>query len=294
MVQALQLRPVSSPFSHLYPYPVHLLPQAVPTFSRPSPEAISREPVGILLTLLNATLTRALDSKRLAALLSPLDATLTKNQGGHHARKQRCPGQFSLYSGKSIVVWGMRHGSGVPRCDRIPSWLDPRLSSLCTTFRIDSARPDHPAQAAPLFPDPVARPLTFPAANRPCPASSGKSRLSARVRRLFGAAELLRPPAIVPSANFPSLGTVARSDRRFAPAIGWLCDTHPSPHPVALPITESIPNCFPLWRPADPTPALSRMLFVLREGGISCNRRAPENTRLPYSSAPSPPLSPAT
>src|SRR6267378_4087563 len=188
----------------------------------------------------------------------------------------------------------MRHGSGVPLCDRIPSWLGPELSSLCTTFPIDSVRPDHPALVAPPFPNPVARLSTFPAANMPCPASSGKSHLSARVRLLFGAAESLRPPAIVPSANFPSLETVARSDARFVPAIGLPCDTHPSPHPVALPIPESIPNCFPLWRPADPTPALSRMLCVLREGGISCNRRAPENTRLPYSSAPSPRLSPAT
>src|SRR6266853_6703699 len=212
----------------------------------------------------------------------------------HHATKHRDRCRFNLYSGKSIVVWGMRHGSGAPRCDRIPPWLGPGLSSLCTTFPIDSARRDYRARTAPLFPNPVARPLTFPAANTPCPASSGKSHLSARVRQLFGAAQPLRPPAIVPSANFPSSGTVARSDAHFAPAIELPCDTHPSPHLVALPIPESNPNCFPLWRPADPTPALSRMLCVLREGGISCNRRVPENTRLPYSSAPSPRLSPAT
>src|SRR6266404_1254834 len=214
--------------------------------------------------------------------------------GGHHGTKHRDRCRFNLSSGESIAVWGMRHGSGVPRCDRIPPWLDPGLSSLCTTFPIDSARRDHPARAAPLFPNPAARPLTFPAANMPCPASSGKPHLSARVRLLFGAAELLRPPAIVPSANFPSLDTVARWGADFAPAIGWPCDTHPSPHPVALPIPESIPNCFQLWRPADPTPALSRMLCVLREGEISCNRRAPENTRLPCSSAHPPRLSPAT
>src|SRR5713101_632877 len=294
MAQPVQLRAVSSPFAHPYLYPVRFLPQAVPTSSRPSPRAISRKPIGILLTLLNATLTRALDSKRLVALLSPLDATLTKNQGGHHATKQRDRCRFNLSSGKSIVVWGMRRGSGVPRCDRIPPWLDPGLSSLCTTFPIDSARRDHPARAAPPFPNPVARLLTFPAANMPCPASSGNSHLSARVRLLFEAAELLRPPAIVPSANFPSLGTVARSGANFAPAIGLPCDTHPSPHPVALPIPESIPNYFQLWRRADPTPAPSRMLCVLREGGTSCNTRAPENTRPPYSSAPSPRLSPAT
>src|SRR5216684_4549623 len=294
MAQAVQLRAVSSPFSHPYLYPVHVLPQAVPTSSRPSPKAISREPVGILLTLLNATLTRTLDSKRLAALLGPLDATLTKNQGGHHATKQRDHCRFNLSSRKSIVVWGMRHGSGVPRCDRIPPWLDPGLSSLCTTFPIDSARRDHPARAAPPFPNPVARLLTFPDANMPCPASSGKSHLSARVRLLFGAAELLRPPAIVPSANFPSLDMVVRSRADFAPAIGLPCDMHPSPHPFALPTLESIPNYFQLWRPADRVPAPSRMLCVLREGGISCNKRAPENTRPPYSSAPFPRLSRAT
>jgi hypothetical protein len=79
MLQAVQLRAVTSAFSHSYHYPVRFLPQAVPTSSRPSPKAISRKPIGILLTLLNATLTRALDSKRLTALLSPLDAPLTKN-----------------------------------------------------------------------------------------------------------------------------------------------------------------------------------------------------------------------
>jgi len=147
-------------------------------------------------------------------------------------------------------------------------WLGPELSSLCTTFPIDSVRPDHPARVAPPFLSPVVRLLTFPAANMPCPASSGKSHLSARVRLLFGAAESLRPPAIVPSANFPSLETVARSDARFALAIGLPCDTHPSPHPVALPIPKSIPNCFLPWRHADPAAAPLRMLCVLRERGF--------------------------
>src|SRR6266852_6598028 len=193
-----------------------------------------------------------------------------------------------------IAVWRMRHGSGVQPFDRIPPWLGPRLSSLCTTFPIDSAQPDHPARVAPPFLGPVVRLLTFPGANMPCPASSGKSHLSARVRLLFGAAEALRRPAIVPSANFPSLETVARSRADFAPAIGLPCDAHPSPHPVALPIPKSIPNCFLLWHHADPAPAPLRMLCVLRERGISCNTRAPENTRLPYSSAQPPRLSPAT
>src|SRR6266436_2161755 len=121
---------------------------------------------------------------------------------------------------ESIAVWRMRHGSGVPQFDRIPPWLGPELSSLCTTFPIDSARPDHPAPVAPLFPNPVARLLTFPTANMPCPTSGGKSHSPARVRPLFGAAESRRPPVIVPSSNLPSLGTVARSDARFVPAIG--------------------------------------------------------------------------
>ena len=150
MLQAVRLCAVSSPSSHPYLYPVQPLPQVVPTSSRPSLKAISRKRVGILLTLLNATLTRPLatvDSKRLAVLPTPLDATLTKNQGG----------RLTSSSGESIVVWRMRHGSGVPRCDRIPSWLGPKLSSLCTTFPIDSVRPDHPARVAPPFPSPVAR-----------------------------------------------------------------------------------------------------------------------------------------
>src|SRR5260370_2897580 len=81
MLQGVQVRAVPAPFSHLYPYRVGRLPQVL-TPARPSPKAISRKPIGILLTLLNATLTRTLDSKRLTALLSPLDATLTENQGG--------------------------------------------------------------------------------------------------------------------------------------------------------------------------------------------------------------------
>src|SRR5260370_8821465 len=79
MLQGGQVRAVTAPFSHLYPYRVRRLPQVL-TPARPSPKAISRKPIGILLTLLNATLTRTLDSKRLTALLSPLYATLTENQ----------------------------------------------------------------------------------------------------------------------------------------------------------------------------------------------------------------------
>jgi glucosylceramidase len=84
MLQAVQLRAVSSPFSHPYLYPIHLLSQTVPTSSRPSRKATSRTPIGILLTLFNATLTRGLasvDSKRLKGFLTCLESTLTKNRG---------------------------------------------------------------------------------------------------------------------------------------------------------------------------------------------------------------------
>jgi len=138
----------------------------------------------------------------------------------------------------------MRHGSGVPPFDRIPPWLGPGLSSLCTTFPIDSARPDHPARFAPPFPSSVVRLLTFLAANMPCPASSGKSHLSARVRTAFWSSGIASPTRDCSISKLPSLETVARSDARFVPAIGLPCDTYPSPHPVALPIPKSIPNCF--------------------------------------------------
>jgi len=61
MLQAVQLRAVSSPSSHPYLYRVHQLRQVVQASTRPSPEAISRKPIGILLTLLNA-LTQVLAS----------------------------------------------------------------------------------------------------------------------------------------------------------------------------------------------------------------------------------------
>src|SRR6266436_272509 len=221
-----------------------------------------------------------------------LHSTGRRNRG--HATRSRDHCRLGMSPEESIAVWRMRHGSGVRQFDRIPPWLGPGLSFVCITFPIDSARPDHPARVAPPFPNPVARLLTFPGANMPCPTSSGKSHSPERVRPLFGAVEPRRPPAIVPSANFPSLGTVVRSDARFAPAIGLPCDTHPSPRQVVLLIPESIPNCFLLWRHADPAAAQLRMLCVLRGCWISCNRRAPENTRLPYSSAQPPRLSRAT
>src|SRR5260370_25624039 len=87
MSQATHLRAVSSPSSHPYLYPVQRLLQVLPTSSQPSPRVISSKPVGILLTLLNATLTRVLesvDSKGLADMLTPLDATFTKKPGEGH------------------------------------------------------------------------------------------------------------------------------------------------------------------------------------------------------------------
>src|SRR5260370_10368330 len=82
MLQAVHLRAVSSPSSHPYLYSVHRLPQVVPA-SRPSPEVISRNPSGILLTLLKSTLVGVLasvHSKRLTGLLTRLESTLTKNR----------------------------------------------------------------------------------------------------------------------------------------------------------------------------------------------------------------------
>jgi hypothetical protein len=84
MSQAVHLRAVSFPSSRPYLHPVHNLPQVVQASSRPSPEAPSRKPIGILLTPLDATLTRPLASvasEGLTDMLTPLDATLTKNQG---------------------------------------------------------------------------------------------------------------------------------------------------------------------------------------------------------------------
>src|SRR6266436_1893754 len=89
MLQAAHLRALSSPFSHSCLYRVHRLPQAVPTSFRPSPEGISRKPLGVLLTLLKSTLAGTFVSvaskrltSRLTSVLIPLDATLTKNRGG--------------------------------------------------------------------------------------------------------------------------------------------------------------------------------------------------------------------
>src|SRR6266446_1811619 len=83
MSQTVHLRAVSSSFSDPYLYRLHGLPQ-VPTSTQPSPEVTLRKPLGVLLTLLESTLTRVLasvDSKGLADMLNPLDATLTKNRG---------------------------------------------------------------------------------------------------------------------------------------------------------------------------------------------------------------------
>ena len=84
MLQAVKLRAVSSPSSHPYLYPVYQLRQVVQASTRPSPGAISRKPIGILLTLLKSTLAGVLASiasKGLARTLTPLSATFTKNRG---------------------------------------------------------------------------------------------------------------------------------------------------------------------------------------------------------------------
>ena len=87
MSQTVHLRAVSSSFSDPYLYRLHGLPQ-VPTSTQPSPEVTLRKPLGVLLTLLESTLTRVLasvDSKGLADMLNPLDATLTRNPGEGHS-----------------------------------------------------------------------------------------------------------------------------------------------------------------------------------------------------------------
>ena len=85
MLQAVRLCAVSSPSSHPYLHPVQPLPQVDQATSRPSPEAVSRKPLGIPLTLLKSTLAGVLASvasKGLTGMLTPLDATFTKKRGG--------------------------------------------------------------------------------------------------------------------------------------------------------------------------------------------------------------------
>src|SRR5713226_501750 len=84
MGQAVHYRATSSPSSSSCLYPVHRLAHVAPTSSRPSRQVMSRKPLGILLTLLESTLAGVLvsvDSKGLTDMLTPLDATLTKNRG---------------------------------------------------------------------------------------------------------------------------------------------------------------------------------------------------------------------
>ncbi len=143
-------------------------------------------------------------------------------------------------------------------------------------------------------PIPVAHLPAFPAANWPCPALGGQSRLLARARRPFPAAGSPRPSAIAPSADFQGSGRVARLDAGFALAMQSPCGTPPRRHRAALPIQRSIPDCSPLSHRAGRESAPSRMLCALPRCAISCNTRVPENTRLPYSSARPPRPSPAT
>ena len=89
MSEAVHPRAVSFPSLHPYLYSVRRLTQALPASCRPSPEVISRKPLGVLLTLLKSTLAGTFVSvaskrltSRLTSVLTPLDATLTKNRGG--------------------------------------------------------------------------------------------------------------------------------------------------------------------------------------------------------------------
>ncbi len=88
MSEAVHPRAVSFPSLHPYLYSVRRLTQALPASCRPSPEVISRKPLGVLLTLLKSTLAGTFVSvaskrltSRLTSVLTPLDATLTKNRG---------------------------------------------------------------------------------------------------------------------------------------------------------------------------------------------------------------------
>src|SRR5258708_31030046 len=84
MSQPVPLRPPSFSFSPPYLDRVHRLPQ-VPTSALPFPEVMLRKALGVILTLFKSTLGGVLvsvDSKGLADMLNPLDATLTKNPGG--------------------------------------------------------------------------------------------------------------------------------------------------------------------------------------------------------------------
>src|SRR5713226_1109039 len=85
MGQAFHYRATSSPSSSSCLYPVHRSAHVAPTSSRPSRQVMSRKPLGIPLTLLESTLVGVLvsvDSKGLTDMLTPLDATLTRNPGG--------------------------------------------------------------------------------------------------------------------------------------------------------------------------------------------------------------------
>src|SRR5258708_37610463 len=88
MSEAVHPRAVSFPSLPPYLYSVRRLTQALPASCRPSPEVISRKPLGVLLTLLKSTLAGTFVSvaskrltSRLTSVLTPLDATLTKNRG---------------------------------------------------------------------------------------------------------------------------------------------------------------------------------------------------------------------
>src|SRR5260370_19207326 len=132
MSQAAHLRVVSSPSSHPYLYSVHRLPQAAPTSFRPSPEVILRKSLGSLLTVLKSTLAGtfvSVASKRLTSrptsVLTPLDATLTKNrgEGGLHPSLLPTPSHlrgasaFAVSDGTTEII---STSSGLPnRADRI-------------------------------------------------------------------------------------------------------------------------------------------------------------------------------
>jgi hypothetical protein len=92
MAHAVHFSAVPNPYSFPCLCPVERLSIVVPRSSKHSPELTSRKPLGILVSLLNATLIGLLASvasKGVSVCSSPLDATLTKTPGAPRLRFRR-------------------------------------------------------------------------------------------------------------------------------------------------------------------------------------------------------------
>src|SRR5260370_26215479 len=91
MLQAVHLRAISSPSSHPDLYSVQPLPQVDQATSRPSPEAVSRKPLGIPLTLLKSTLAgvlASLSSNGLFGMLTSLHEPFSQQTAGPRIRNR--------------------------------------------------------------------------------------------------------------------------------------------------------------------------------------------------------------